>query len=142
MIRPLVVVTFLLLTPLGASSQQALPSIDLPPEMDRVLRDYEAAWRARDANALAELFAPDGFVLAPGHPPARGTAAIRAYYEGRGGPLALRAFAFAAEGSVGYILGGYAAAPGLPDGGKFTLTLSRAAEGRWLIMSDMDNGNR
>jgi len=25
--------------------------------------------------------------------------------------------------------------------GKFTLTLRKSADGRWLIMSDMDSGN-
>lgn len=29
-----------------------------------------------------------------------------------------------------------------PDFGKFTLVLRRAAEGHWLIVSDMDNSNR
>jgi hypothetical protein len=56
--------------------------------------------------------------------------------------LSLRAFAFAAEGRVGYILGGFARQKGEPDNGKFTLTLHRAADGRWLIVSDMDNGNQ
>ncbi len=72
-----------------------------------------------------------------------GRAAIRAAYEGSGGPLRLRAFAFATSGDVGYILGGYGA-PELPgDMGKYTLTLKRdRASGRWLIMSDMDNTNR
>ena len=31
---------------------------------------------------------------------------------------------------------------GRPDVGKFTLTLRKGADGRWLIFSDMDNGNR
>ena len=30
---------------------------------------------------------------------------------------------------------------GEPDVGKFTLTLVRGAGDRWLIVSDMDNGN-
>lgn len=130
--------------PAGAQDAPApeVPSVELPPELERVLRDYEEAWSARDAAALADLFAPDAFVMAPGHPPAHGRQAIREYYDGRGGPLSLRAFAYAAEGSVGYILGGYSPAPELPDGGKFTLTLRRAPDGRWLIVSDMDNGNR
>ena len=71
-----------------------LPSVQLPPELARVLTDYEAGWRAGDGAALARLFAEDGFVLPNGAPPVRGRAAIQRYYKGPGGPLALRAFAF------------------------------------------------
>lgn len=35
-----------------APSQQ-LPSVDLSPELERVLRDYEAAWSARDHSTYA-----------------------------------------------------------------------------------------
>jgi ketosteroid isomerase-like protein len=119
----------------------SLPSVVLPPELARVLTDYEAAWESRDAAALARLFAEDGFVLQGGKPPIRGRAAIEAAYKGSGGPLFLRALAYAAEGDVGYIIGAYTHAKGAPDDGKFTLTLKKSG-GRWLIMSDMDNGNR
>ena len=118
------------------------PSVKLPAALARVLTDYEAAWRSRDPVALAALFAEDGFVLPGGRPPVRGRAAIQKYYTGQGGPLSLRAIAFAAEGSVGYIIGGYAEKEGGPDIGKFTLTLRKGAGGRWLIMSDMDSSNR
>lgn len=118
------------------------PSVKLPPALARVLTDYEAAWRSRDAAALARLFAEDGFVLAARRQPARGRDAIQRHYTGQGGPLALRALAFAADGSVGYIIGGYAQTEGEPDIGKFTLTLRKGAGGKWLIMSDMDNSNR
>jgi hypothetical protein len=50
--------------------------IDLPNDVDRVLRDYESAWAARDAEALSNLFTPDGFVLRPGSPLVRGRDAI------------------------------------------------------------------
>ena len=33
-----------------------LPSVTLPAALARVLTDYETAWRARDAKALAALF--------------------------------------------------------------------------------------
>ncbi len=128
----------LLATTLPALAQPA--SIDLPPDLDRVLRDYEAAWTARDPAALAALFTEDGFVLPSSHPPARGRKAIEQFYTGHGGPLFLRAVAFAVEGEIGYILGGYAGQEGGPDDGKFTLTLRREA-GRWMIVSDMDNSN-
>jgi len=127
----------------GRSSARAAepthPTIDLPAPLARVLADYEAAWRKKDAAALAALFAEDGFVLPSGAHPVRGRAQIEKHYTGAGGPLALRGLAFATEGSVGYIIGGYAGQAGEPDSGKFTLTLWKAADGRWLIMSDMDN---
>ncbi|HXV59317.1 MAG TPA: SgcJ/EcaC family oxidoreductase [Vicinamibacteria bacterium] len=123
------------------SSPSEQPSVTLPDSLARVLRDYEVAWRNQDADALAALFAEDGFVLSPGAPPVRGRDAIRERYSDSGGPLALRAFAFATEGSVGYIIGGFARQEGDPDSGKFTLTLRKDTTGRWLIVSDMDNGN-
>jgi ketosteroid isomerase-like protein len=118
------------------------PSIELPPDLARVLRDYEKAWSSKDAAGLAQLFAEDGYVLPNGGIPVKGRAAIERHYTGSGGPLFLRAFAFARNGDVGYILGGYTAEKAAPDIGKFTLTLRKHADGRWLIVSDMDSSNR
>jgi ketosteroid isomerase-like protein len=118
------------------------PSVKLPQELARVLTDYEAAWRAGDGAALARLFDEDSFVLPNGAPPVRGRAAVQKYYKGPGGVLVLRAFGYATEGEVGYILGGFSRQEGQPDVGKFTLTLRKGKDGRWLIVSDMDNGNR
>jgi ketosteroid isomerase-like protein len=117
-------------------------SVRLPTELARVLTDYEAGWRGGNGAALAELFVEDGFVLPNGAPPVFGRSAIRKYYGGPGGALVLRAFAFATEGSTGYILGGFSRREGDPDVGKFTLTLRKGSDGRWRIVSDMDNGNR
>jgi ketosteroid isomerase-like protein len=130
---------FAVLAQTSAAGQ--LPSVQLPAELARVLADYQRAWQQKDAAALAALFAENGFVLSSGAPPVRGRAAIQQHYSGQGGPLSLRALAYAAEGSTGYIIGGFAREQGQPDIGKFTLTLRRASDGRWLIMSDMDNGN-
>jgi ketosteroid isomerase-like protein len=135
----------LTLVPVALGAQAApLPSVTLPPELDRVLRDYESAWRAGDHVRLSTLFTEDGFILPSGNPPIRGRSGIAAHYQGQGGPLQLRALAFAAADSLGYIIGayGYGAAAPVPDMGKFTLTLRRDRAGRWLIVSDMDNGNR
>src|SRR5262245_61868683 len=134
------IVLVILISALSAAAQQSTnqpPSIKLPPDLDRVLRDYEAAWTAKDAARLSRLVAEDGYVLPAGNLPAKGRAAIEAFYTGHGGPLSLRAIAYAAEGKVGYIIGGYARAATSPDEGKFTLTLRKGPEGRWLIVSDM-----
>ncbi len=117
------------------------PTVTLPAPLARVFADYEAAWRNKDAAGLAALFTEDGFVLSEGIPPVRGRAQIERRYSGSGGPLVLRALAYATEGSIGYIIGGFAREEGQPDIGKFTLTLRKGPDGRWLIMSDMDNGN-
>ena len=120
-----------------------LPSVKLSPELERVLSDYEAAWRLGDAAGLAALFTEDGFILQGGRAPVRGRAAIQAVYAGQGGgPLRLRALAAATADTVGYIIGAYRYDDAPGDQGKFTLTLRLGPDGRWLIFSDMDNASR
>ena len=118
------------------------PRVQLPADLNQVLANYEAAWQSHNPKALSELFAEDGFVLTPDHPPARGRAEILAVYGHAGGALSLHPYAYAVEGHVAYIIGGFSRSPQDEDGGKFTLTLRKTREGRWLIVSDMDNGNR
>jgi ketosteroid isomerase-like protein len=143
-------VTAPVVVPATPTPAPPLPSVALPPELDRVLRDYEGAWAARNSLALARLFTPDGFAMPNGRPALRGRAAIRAGGYGReGGPLVLRALAFGTEGSSGWIVGGYR--PGTIAGygqsadtgdvGKFVLLLRRGDDGRWLIAADIDNSN-
>ncbi|HEV8657150.1 MAG TPA: nuclear transport factor 2 family protein [Thermoanaerobaculia bacterium] len=122
--------------------QTPLPSVKLSPDLDRVLRDYESAWRGHDPDALAALFAEDGFVLSDTKPPVRGRTAIREAYARAGGQLALRALAYETEGPVGYIIGAFGRTEDGPDAGKFILALRRAKDGRWMITADMDNSSR
>lgn len=119
----------------------ALPSVTLPPELDRVLRDYERHWRAGDETALATLFTADGFVPRSGGW-VRGSDAIRKTYENFSGDLRLRALAYAVDDTIGYIVGGYRYGEGANDGGKFVLALRRAPGGQWLIAADIDQSNR
>ncbi|NNG17470.1 MAG: DUF4440 domain-containing protein [Gemmatimonadales bacterium] len=126
----------------GASAPKAaFPSVTLPPELERVLRDYETAWQERDSATLAQLFAEDGFVLPSDRLPVRGRSAIEKRYAQAGGALALRALAFATADSVGYIIGAYAWERDGADAGKFVLALKRGPTGRWLIAADIDNQN-
>jgi ketosteroid isomerase-like protein len=125
-----------------AATTPDLPSITLPPELDRVLRDYEKAWVAGDTAALAALFSADGFALPNGQMPAGGADAIRAAYQrNAGSPLSLRALHYAQSGDMAYIIGGFGSAAGKPDFGKFVLVLRRGQDGRWRIAADMDNAN-
>jgi ketosteroid isomerase-like protein len=125
----------------ASDSGNGVAAIELPPDFDRVLRDYERAWRARDAQALAELFTEDGFVLSNQHLPVRGRAAIATAYAGAGGELWLRAMSHARDGELGHIVGLYGYVPDEPARGKFVLALRRAEDGRWLIAADIENRN-
>jgi ketosteroid isomerase-like protein len=134
-------------TPTGAGAQtpgtnadsQSPPAITLPPALDRVLRDYEAAWRAGDGRQLAELFTDDGFAVQSGSPIRRGRAAIAGGLTKPGGTLQLTAYAYSTAGHVGYIVGGYRYPTTVGAGGRFVLALRSGPEGRWLIAADLDN---
>ncbi|HET9314729.1 MAG TPA: nuclear transport factor 2 family protein [Vicinamibacteria bacterium] len=123
------------------AGRDALPSVTLPPEIDRVLRDYERGWRSHDASALAALFTDDGFVLSNGRPPVRGRSSIAEAYARAGGELNLRPIAYATDGSLGHVIGVYSHGAGQPETGKFVLALKRDGE-RWRIAADMDNANQ
>jgi ketosteroid isomerase-like protein len=116
-----------------------LPTVALPAQLDRVLREYERHWHAGDAEALVDLFTDDGFVARRGGW-IRGHAGLREALQSTSSDLRLRAVAYAADEHVGYIIGayGYADQPGIPDRGMFILTLRRAEDGRWLIAADLD----
>lgn len=146
--RRLLLVILLTTIPGAASAQneatsEALPSVELPEPLDRVLKDYERAWAAGDEMALAALFTEDGFVPTPAGW-VRGRAGIARVYENSEGPLRLRAIAFSVADSLGYIVGAYSygGATGGAVGGKFLLALRQDAMGRWLIAADLDNTNR
>lgn len=123
--------------PAAQPAPPAMAPIALPPELDRVLRDYERYWRGRDMPALAALFLEDGFV--PSRQGwVRGRAGIQSRYAGMaGGALKLQAYAFGTDGTVGYIVGGYGYGEGAFTG-KFVLALKRIGNGPWLIAADID----
>jgi ketosteroid isomerase-like protein len=119
-----------------------MPVVSLPPELDRVLRDYEAAWQAGDGEGLAKVFTSDGIILPSGKLPERGTAAIRASHTEPGGDLELVAFAWATGDTVGYIVGGYRYPTTTGPGGKYVVALRKGRDGRWRIAADIENASR
>ena len=116
-------------------------TVNVPVEVDQLLKDYEKAWIAKDTVALAKLFTGDGMALPSGQMPAQGEEGIRkAYSQGGGTSLNLRAIAYGASGELAYVIGGWGGASDKPEFGKFVLVLRRV-DGRWLIVADMDNSN-
>jgi len=126
-------------TPQPAPDPQAPPAIPLPPAFDRVLRDYEAAWRDGDGTRMAALFTEDGFAVQSGSPIRRGRSAIAGGVTKPGGTLQLTAYAYSSSGDVAYIVGGYRYPTTVGAGGRFVLALRSGSDGRWLIAADLDN---
>jgi ketosteroid isomerase-like protein len=126
-------------TPQPAPDPQAPPAIPLPPAFDRVLRDYEAAWRDGDGTRMAALFTEDGFAVQSGSPIRRGRSAIAGGVTKPGGTLQLTAYAHSSSGDVAYIVGGYRYPTTVGAGGRFVLALRSGSDGRWLIAADLDN---
>jgi hypothetical protein len=125
------------------SATAQLPSITLPAQLDRVLRDYETAWRASDAAGLANLFVDGRVVMTNSGRAVTGRAAVREVYSRGGGPLFLRAVSYAMDDTVAFIIGGYAVREGENDAGTYVLTLVRPNPGaKWLISADMDRAHR
>lgn len=125
----------------NSETPAARPSVELPADLARVLRDYEREWAAGNAAGLAALFTEDGFALPSGRLPVHGREAIAAHYRSSGGELRLRALAYDAEDRVAWIVGAYGYGDEEGDRGKFVLALRRGADGAWLIAADIDNAN-
>lgn len=124
----------------AAQAVEPQPSVELPADLERVLRDYERHWEAGNARELSLLFVEDGLIVRGSW--IRGRAAIEAAYQTAGGPLRLRAVEYGQDGDVAFIAGayGYAETDPVVDRGLFVLTLRRTSDGPWLIVSDMDRG--
>ena len=126
----------------NTSATAHVPSVTLPPALDRVLRDYETAWKGQDAAGLAQLFADGRVVMTNSGRAVHGRDAVRQAYASGGGPLVLRATAYAVDDSVAHIIGAYSIRPGEGDAGTFVLALVRSPGGKWLIAADMDRAIR
>ena len=138
-VRYLFIIT-LFLTSSELLLAQQTPKVELPEELQRVLTDYETHWKNNDTKALSMLFTEEGFILRPRFTLEKGRANIEESYKNSGGDLKLHAFDYHIEGRLAYILGGYTYGNQIKDMGKYTLILKKV-EGKWLIHSDMDNGN-
>lgn len=126
--------------PAPARSPEVVPSaIALPPSLNRVLRDYERAWRDGNGPGLAALFTDDGFAVQSGSPIRRGRVAIAPGITRPGGALQLRAHASSVSDTVGDIVGGYRYPQSTGPGGRFVLAPRMGAGGRWHIAANLDN---
>ena len=124
----------------GATAPLPTPEIALPPEIDRVLRDYERAWAAGDEAGIAALFTEDGYVgTFWGWAVGRDT--VRAIHRFAMEQIRVRAHAFEAGENVGYVIASFRFEESGRDTGKIVFLLRRAPDGRWMIAGTLDGAN-
>ena len=112
-----------------------LPFVTLPADLDRVLREFERAWPARDNKiALSELFTDDG-IFRYADDWVRGRPAIRMMLVGEATPLRMRAQEFEADDLLGHVAGAYGEYRDATwvDLGRYVLALRRTKGAPWRI---------
>jgi predicted TIM-barrel fold metal-dependent hydrolase len=116
-----------------------LPPVELPPALDRVMKDFERHWHARDEAAFASLFTETG-IMQFGDAWRRGRAAIRvSQLDSKGADIRLWAQQFEMNDSLAYIIGSYGhrTVADLADLGRLHWTLRKERDGVWRIAASM-----
>ncbi|HEU4588902.1 MAG TPA: SgcJ/EcaC family oxidoreductase [Gemmatimonadales bacterium] len=112
-------------------------------QISRVIADYQAAYHHNDAAAMAELYAPDGFLLPPGRELIRGRAAIQKFWEqGMEAGFQMETLQVSAGMGTGYAVGRYyipADAENDAETGKYVITFERQPDGVWRVAADIWN---
>ena len=112
----------------------ALPTVELPADIDRVIREWERLMRSPDPNGFVALFAEDALLSQPTGW-ARGRDAIANVARNSGtANVRVRAHQFAVADSIATVTGSLGDATTSRDIAKVTFTLRRGTGG-WLITS-------
>ena len=116
------------------------------PTLDKLAREFEAAFNARDAKKVAALYAEDAVAMPPNRPMVKGRAAIEAdlQQDFKGGVTNLKLMPFdsAIIGDRGYEAGtSTVTVNGKPIAGKYVVIYKRVGK-EWLIAYDSFSGDQ
>ena len=140
------------------SGNRAEPSAATMTEQDRAginktRNEYVSAWKAANAEQLANLYTTDALVLYPNQPAVVGSGAILAYFKSFFAEFTPKDFELTSAeieiaGTWAFDRGTYrlraeARAGGNPleDHGKYLVVLQRQPDGSWKVARDMDNSD-
>jgi uncharacterized protein (TIGR02246 family) len=133
---------------LGAGPAACVPQANISERLarqavERVMEGYVAAYHQNNASAMAQLYAPDGFLLPPGREMIRGRDAIREFWDqGMEAGIEMENVTVGAGGGTGYVVGRYhipADDDGEAESGKYVITLRRQSDGVWRVAADIWN---
>jgi uncharacterized protein (TIGR02246 family) len=144
--RKAVFVSVVLLLVAGISSAQTASKAAGAATPDEIRQRWMAAGNAKDAAAIAALYAEDAMVMPPNAAAVKGRAAIQSLWKGMvdqlGSNVTLTRVGGWQGGDTGYEAGTYAALMGtVNDTGKYLITFKKGADGKWLITNDIFNSD-
>jgi len=130
----------------GVSSAQMASKAAGAGAADEIRQKWMAAGNAKDAAAIAALYAEDAMVMPPNAAAVKGRAAIQTFWKGMvdelGSKVTLGRIGGWQSGDTGYETGTYAAMMGgVNDTGKYLITFKKGADGKWLITTDIFNSD-
>lgn len=138
--------------PAPSTSAAVMTTRTLEDSVEELRRLHVAAVNGGDAEAAANLFAPDGVFLPPGQPALEGVVAIRAWFAGLFATIRVQGFGIQPVGVQTY---GDAliehgmwqatfhpnhSAQALPGSGTYVTIYARVADGSVRVMKEIFNG--
>jgi len=150
---------FLVTVSCKPGSSETRPSSGAMAEPDKAgiqktRTEYVSAWKAADAERLADLYTTDALVLYPNQPGVEGRDAIHAYFKAFFAEFVQEDFELTSAeveivGPWAFDRGAYrwkasprAGGDPIADYGKYLVILRREPDGGWKIARDMDNSDR
>lgn len=112
-------------------------------DLQKLLDEYVAAYRAGDAVGCAAVFTPDGELYSPYAGPARGRGEIEALHEiwtQNGGGKQLTVIDAGSSGGIAWCHAGFSEGQATASGTSLNI-LDRQANGNWLIRISILNSN-
>jgi uncharacterized protein (TIGR02246 family) len=122
--------------------------------INKTRNEYMSAWRAANADQLANLYTTDALVLYPNQSAVAGRIAIVAYFKSFFAEFAQKDFELTSAeieivGPWAFDRGTYrwravphAGGDPIADYGKYLVILQRQTDGSWKVARDMDNSDR
>ena len=113
---------------------EQIVEVDLPPDLNALLEQFENGWRTRNAAGVAALFTADG-VMQIGRDWQRSPSGIHLSLLGRGANVRFHPQAFDRDTTLAYIAGSYGGNSEPPPGdrGRFMFALRRSSGGPWRL---------
>jgi len=144
--RKVAIVSSLALLLAAVSSAQMASKATGAGAGDEIRQKWMAAGNAKDAAAIAALYAEDAMVMPPNAAAVKGRAAIQAFWKGMvdqlGSKVTLTKVSGWQGGDTGYEAGTFAAMMGgVNDSGKYLIIFKKGADGKWLITNDIFNSD-